>query len=496
MDGPSQSTRHGPQLRQIISTSVESMRLQAARFRARRGSPASHEPEPEALPWNGRVATQTVTCKHIANSWFSEPAVRTTHGRDEARDRERERDAEENALATLGELLVESVVFGSVSAFYPPNPTLSAEKQSAIRQRLLSAFESVMQHRKATTSSLFRRSPPARPPPEPRTFTLFPSLPAEIRLQIWRAALPPRGYRTLHIGQTVGESYCWTARLARPVLFWVCRESREVVRRKVFPIHADAPYRSGRSTEMKRFTTSWASEDDCLDFGAFAYPMALRCGQYLDKVRSFSAVAHNLSNILGPAWGVNEMRRQGTPPRDEGGVEKVMVVIQVVYIALPTQPPGALLDEAMQAHRSELPALAEANIVVRSVDHLAPLDPLVYRADAQQRLKDHHVTTVADLRDRARLKELLALGTVTRYWTDRHSRLRALLYHSNAFCMDCLLEWWDKVASEAAREALLKLREGDTSLAGVSQRREDPLPELVPAVRFKIQWPGFQEDRS
>ena len=486
MDDQHYNQRPVPQFRHIISSTLERVGFG---FRARRDrdyhsrvSP-SHPPLSVSLP-------ETVTCTHIAHSWFSEAVVPT----DES---DRMRDVE-NARATLGELLAESVIFGTINAFYPPQPTLSQEKQSVIRRQLLSAFELSTQRK---SGSPFRRAPQARLPLE-RTFHRFPDLPAEIRLQIWEASLPGRGYRTLHIGQMVGEPYCWTAKLPMPTLSRVCRESREVVlKRNIFPIYGCAPYRSGPGSShdvTRRFITSWASCDDCLDFGSDCRPAALRCGDYLERIGDFAVPAHSLTSILLPAGIDNETRGNNQLGDIWGGAKQLMVVIQVIYISLPILPPSEISDHSRQWYHDGQPILNDDGISVCKVGGLVegpPLDPLLYRASVHRRPKNHHITTVASVYDKPRIKELLALGTVTRHWTNRASRLRALHYHSNAFCMDCLVEWWEKYARTAAEAALMGQRHGALDLDGdgLENREFNVFPQLIPAIRFKLQWPDLED---
>ncbi|KAI1490939.1 hypothetical protein F5X96DRAFT_669210 [Biscogniauxia mediterranea] len=58
----------------------------------------------------------------------------------------------------------------------------------------------------------------------PRVFTLFPQLPLELRLMVWKAAMEPR---TLQAAIIVGGIF--TNTLYPHVLLYVCQESREVV---------------------------------------------------------------------------------------------------------------------------------------------------------------------------------------------------------------------------------------------------------------------------
>ncbi|MBE3046320.1 hypothetical protein IMZ48_28045, partial [Candidatus Bathyarchaeota archaeon] len=388
----------------------------------------------------------------------------------------------ESARATLRELLAESVIFGRISVFYPPHPVPSMDKQTAIRHQLLAAFDALARIKGSS--------------PE-RCFPRFPDLPAEIRLQIWLAAMPGPGYRTLHIGQKVGEPYSWTARLPLPTLSRVCRESREVAMETVFPIYGHAPYRSGPGSSQevtRRFLTSWGSSNDCLDFGATSLPPALRCGDYLERVPDFHATAQSLTNILLLSGLDNESFGGEQSGSITNRVKRLMVVIQVVYISLPTPSSPDLPDPSNQSYYHVKPPLSAGSIQVCDVHDLAdtmPFDASLYHSSVLRRPKEHHINTVASLRDRARIRELLALGEVTGQWAGHNSRLWALHHHSNAFCMDCLLEWWEKYALGAAREALLGANFAPQ--ADVSNRGMSGLPELVPAVRFKIQWPGLDE---
>ncbi|CAI4219742.1 unnamed protein product [Parascedosporium putredinis] len=427
MDSPSEA-RPNSQLRRMISTTFERLRQHTPGLRARRDQPVDDEED---------------SYGHVIVPAPAAPPP----GKDETI-----RQAE-GAMAVLRELLLESIPFARPSVFYPPHATLSPAKQGAIHEQLVDAFlrEALRGVNKPSGSSgsAFRRTPkPAPPPtyatafPERRPFTRFPDLPTEIRLQIWEAALPVRGRRTLHIGQSIGEPYCWTARLPMPTLARVCRESRAVVlgRGGVFPSTA-----AGRADYR---------------------PMGLQCGDFLQHIGRFYAAAHSLTSVLLPGGLGNELRRGDQLSTDvwRGAVKRLMVVVQVVYIALPA-PPAELADEEMEAYRQELPDLDDDAVVVRDVRDVAgpraqPLDAVEYRAAVHRRLRNHHIAVVASLHDRARVRELLSLGDATRFWPDRRARLQSLYHHTNAFCMDCLLYWWDSYARQAALEALLAQTEG------------------------------------
>lgn len=489
MADQSGSSRPVPHIRNTLSAALGRIRLHAFTSREKRARVQQLQEWTELINGNLRPpvtctgepypapTTQTLTCTHIFDSWFSQPA-----GPEDRPDGSR--DAE-SARATLRELLAESVIFGRISVFYPPHPAPSMDKQSAIRSQLLAAFESLAGIKGDSSETRFTR---------------FADLPAEIRHQIWLAALPCPGYRTLHIGQKVGEPYSWTARLPLPTLSSVCRESREVVLKTIFPIYGHAPYRSGPGSSQevtRRFLNSWASSNDCLDFGATSLPAALRCGDYLERVPDFHATAQSLSSILLLPVLDDESRGSEQASCILKGAKQLMVVIQVVYITLPTPSSPELTDPSIHSHYHVSPPLAPGAIQVRSVDSLAdtmPFDADLYQSSVLRRPKEHHVNTVASLRDRTRIKELLALGEVTGYWAERKSRLWALHYHSNAFCMDCLLGWWEKHAHGAAREALLRansmIQADNVPHHGSSTVM---LPELIPAVRFKIQWPGLDD---
>lgn len=430
--------------------------------------------------WDLSPSSRSVTCVHTSHSWFSTP----------------DGDADvESARATLRELLAESVIFGRISAFYPPHPAPSETKQSLARHELLAAFDASIQ-RKGGSS----RREPGRTPE--RKFTRFPELPTEIRLQIWRAALPR--HRTLHLGQKVDEPYSWTARLPIPTLSRVCRESREVVMRTVFPIYGRAPYRSGPGSSQdvaRRFVTSWASYGDCLDLGANARPAALRCGDYLERAGDFHAVAQSLLGLF--PWAADD--ESGGHDKSEKfpkGVPRLMVVLQVVYISF--RPPISTEDEdyIKAAWEDAVPALGGPPRIFEVDDliNTSPFNINSYDSSVHRRPKEHHISTVASLRDRKRIKELLALGSVTGHWNDPKMprdtwpRLRAMHYQSSAFCMDCLLEWWEKHVFGIVQRAMSSTKMTPLPGDGLDEASSpDSLPELVPAVRFKIQWPGLEE---
>lgn len=401
----------------------------------------------------------------------------------------------ESARATLRELLAESVVFGRISAFYPPHPAPSEAKQSLARRELLAAFDASTQRKGGSSSREPRR-------PLERNFTRFAELPAEIRLQIWLAAIPH--HRTLHLGQRVDEPYSWTARLPIPTLSRVCRESRHVVMGAVFPIYGRAPYRSGPGSSqdvVRRFITSWASGADCLDLGANAHPAALRCGDYLERAGDFRAVAQSLLGLF--PWAPDDDESvTDVSDRFQKGVPRLMVVVQVVYISL--RPPTPAEDEAYikEAWEDANPALGGQPKIVEVSDIInkPSFDVNVYDSLAHRRPTEHHISTVASLYDRARIKELLALGSATGHWVDskaRHDtwpRVRAMHYQSNAFCMDCLLEWWEKHVHAVVQKVMASANTTPVPSDGMGEGSSgNSLPELIPAVRFKIQWPGLEE---
>lgn len=481
-----QNHSHGA-LRQTISATLERLRQQTLSFRPRRDHSIDAERFP-GFPLPSSSNTPTITCVHTSRSWFSSKSAD-------------ELEASVNvssARATLTELLAESVIWGRISAFYPPHPPPSVAKQAHIRHEILANFDLSVRRNNPSSG---RREPAHTPEPQ---FTGFPNLPAEIRLQIWRAALPAPGRRTLHLGQKVGEKYSWTSRLPLPALALVCRESREVTLRTVFPIHGHAPYMSGpgSSQEVTRsFVTSWATPNDYLDMGATSRPVALRCGDYLERAGDFYAVAQGLGGILpsiihGESFG-------GGPPRVvPAGVKRLLVVIQVVYIPLRPPPSAGLADVQMGAWSGANHPLAERPKVCEADDlaNAMRFDAHLYHNSVHRRPKEPHISTVVSLHDRSRIKELLALGSVTGLWDDSGTRLaawprlRAMHYQSNAFCMDCLLEWWERHALRAVQEALLKSSRAPLADDELGQEPSaGSLPEIIPAVRFKVQWPGFEE---
>lgn len=402
----------------------------------------------------------------------------------------------ERARATLRELLVESVVFGRISAFYPPHPAPSETKQSLARRELLAAFDTSIQRKRGSSA---RREPGQTPE---RKFPRFAELPAEIRLQIWRAALPR--YRTLHLGQNVDEPYSWTARLPIPTLSRVCRESREVVLRTVFPVYGRAPYRSGPGSSQdvtRQFITSWASSADCLDLGSNARPAALRCGDYLERIMDFDTVAQSLLGLFPWVPDEDETVRD-TSDKFPRGVARLMVVLQIVYISLRPPTPSDDEEYTKVAWEDANPALDGLPSVVEVGDLInnSPFDVNKYDSLVHRRPKEHHITTVASLYDRERIKELLSLGSVTGHWDDSKTareawpRLRAMHYQYNAFCMDCLLEWWEKQVHGVVQKIMASANTIPLSSDGLNREPSgDSLPELIPAVRFKIQWPGLEE---
>lgn len=475
--------------RQTISATLDRLRQQALSFRPR-GDRAFDAERFPGFPLPASSNTPTITCEHTSRSWFSAPS--------EFEDELAPKADIASARATLAELLTESVIWGRISAFYPPHPPPSAAKQALIRNEILESFD---------RSSRRKNAPSGHRTPMhalERQFARFPDLPAEIRLQIWQAALPGPGHRTLHLGQKVGEKYSWTSRLPLPALSLVCRESREVVLRTVFPIHGHAPYMSGPGSSQdvtRSFVTSWATPDDYLDLGATSRPVALRCGDYMERAGDFYAVAQGLASIL-PSSLDNE-NYGGLQTREiQPGVKRLLVVIQVVYISLQPPPSAGLANvetgpwSGANHPLAEPPKICEADDLSNAVQFDADL----YHSSVHRRPKEPHISTVVSLLDRPRIKQLLAIGSVTGLWDDSGTRLatwprlRAMHYQSNAFCMDCLMEWWENHAFNAVRDALMNSSPTPSASNGLNpEPAANTLPELIPAVRFKIQWPGLEE---
>ena len=179
------------------------------------------------------------------------------------------------------------------------------------------------------------------------------------------------------------------------------------------------------------------------------------------------------------------------------GVEQLMVVLQVVYITLPTAPVSDTPNHDSRSSHQDLTPLAVDSIRVFEVDDIAnhrQPNASLYRSAIHRRSKNHHITTVVNLYDTVRIKELLSLGTVTGCWTDALSRLRSLHYQSTAFCMDCLLRWWEKFAEREARIGWLKAKQKSLQDNDLDPTLAiDMLPDLVPAVRIKVQWQDLEE---
>ncbi|ELQ37630.1 hypothetical protein OOU_Y34scaffold00589g27 [Pyricularia oryzae Y34] len=143
-------------------------------------------------------------------------------------------------------------------------------------------------------------------------------------------------------------------------------------------------------------------------------------------------------------------------------------------------------------------AVAEAGEGGLCVDDDDRLDAGMYWRQMIPHEACHHVTEVVPLGDAARMRRILAVGEVTGQWGEgqrgRRPRLLALAHHSHAFCLDaCLGAWWRRCGEQTVRAGMERVMRAD----GLAEEQQQGvvLPEVVPAVRFKIQWPGLEAPR-
>ncbi|KAI6310772.1 hypothetical protein MCOR34_006293 [Pyricularia oryzae] len=457
-------------------------------------------------------------------------------------DEERQRHREEVARATLAEMLHDAVPFalsdGSASGRADPRIVRAA------RARLLRAFdedvaggirekkkdkkkkkdEKGRRHRRTAGGDGEGAAPQqnsqqkekhkhkhkhTRPA---RAFHRFPELPAELRLEIWTLALQGCS-RGLGVGVVRAWRYNWHADVPRPALAAVCREARDVV------LAATVAVAGGAATGL--------TVHDRLDLGNS--PDGRRLGGLLGCVgRLHGGVVLGLNHFLGRGQAIQDDGLLGLDlgrlaagaggggaslgrvlREVAGGRGAVLVTVQTVYVTLGC---GAAAWEGagggVEGYLQRLQAIGEFDFVKEvdvavaeagegglCVDDDDKLDAGMYWRQMIPHEACHHVTEVVPLGDAARMRRILAVGEVTGQWGEgqrgRRPRLLALAHHSHAFCLDaCLGAWWRRCGEQTVRAGMERVMRAD----GLAEEQQQGvvLPEVVPAVRFKIQWPGLE----
>ncbi|TLD19190.1 hypothetical protein PspLS_10013 [Pyricularia sp. CBS 133598] len=342
---------------------------------------------------------------------------------------------------------------------------------------------------------------------QPRTFPRFPDLPAELRLEIWSLALRGRS-RGLGVGVVRAWRYNWHADVLLPALAAVCREARDVV--------LAAAVTSGAAGGATGLTIH-----DRLDLGNS--PDGRKLAGLLGCVgKLHGGVVLGLNHFLGRGQAIQDDGLLGLDLARlaagggaslgkvlkevvSGGNGVVLVTVQTVYITLGSgTAPWEGSGGGVEGYLQRLQAIGEFDFVKEvdvsagegfGVDDDGKVDAGMYWRQMIPHEACHHVTEVVPLGDAARMRRILAVGEVTGQWEGgRRPKLLAVAHHSHAFCLDrCLREWWDKCGEETVRAGMERVIRAD-GVGVVSGEEEEVvvLPEVVPAVRFKIQWPGLE----
>ncbi|KAI6374300.1 hypothetical protein MCOR25_003245 [Pyricularia grisea] len=495
-----------------------------------------------------------VTCSHLTESWFAaadsvdDPGpsccccgcCRRTAGEEDDDyaecEGEKQRHEEQVARDTLAEMLQDAVPFalsdGSASGQADPRIVRAA------RERLLWAFDEDVaggggdafgirrrkkkkekkkkekdnkgRKQKMTNEDNGKGAATRQQQRQSRTFHLFPDLPAELRLEIWSLALRERS-RGLGVGVVRAWRYNWHADVPPPALAAVCREARDVV-----------------LSSMVTTTTGGAADPtgltvyDRLDLGNS--PDGRRLAGLLGCVGKLrGGVVLGLNHFLGRGQAIQDDGLLGLDLARlaagggaslgsvlkevaSGGKGVVLVTVQTVYITLgsgtaPWEGPGGGVEGYLQRLQAigEFDFVKEVDVTTGregfSVDDAGNVDAGMYWRQMIPHEACHHVTEVVPLGDAARMRRILAVGEVTGQWDGgRRPKLLALAHHSHAFCLDgCLGEWWRRCGEETVRAGMERVMRADGVVGG--EEEDDGvvmLPEVVPAVRFKIQWPGLE----
>ncbi|EJT76458.1 hypothetical protein GGTG_06377 [Gaeumannomyces tritici R3-111a-1] len=352
----------------------------------------------------------------------------------------------------------------------PRERVLSQDEQARDRRRVLKVFDDAVREANppAPGAGLEEPSP---------SFEHFPRLPAELRLEIWKHALGFGGGRTFTAEYNQpGMASTWSSRLAMPLMARVNREARAVARAAVRVRE--------RSESGKKELRAWVLPGDSIHIGS-----PLDNSRTASRFEKAMPAFTSLATFFGPIVEYSERpraRAYAKISRCFRRARTVMVAVQIIHIIISTG------DGAAAKTAKDLSLDPDQPFISTDVEPDGPDAATTYRVYDTGLIKylasPLRASVVVPLSDRARIEELLAIGTAVGQFGDGlsslPSRLLAMGSHSNAYCLDdCLQRWW--------------LAHGLPKVRAAFEKRMRPgsrLPDFVPAVQFTFEWPRDESE--
>ena len=277
----------------------------------------------------------------------------------------------------------------------------------------------------------------------PLTFHRFRELPPELRDQIWCAALPARNLDFYHTYMYPGKypATNLNTRLRVPILASVCKEARDTVLRHMQAL-GGYRYRSRSSRKvLEGGPFSYATDRDTLDLGYAGLKCFQSFTQDIPEFRKFRYFAFDLNQCHRQSATPDEYRlecREVLPLLSLPGsleAKAVSVVVQTIHIGLKSINMALGLPVPPRREMKEIDV--EATPFWLSAPY-SLFDPGRFQP---------YVTHIVELDDRRGLQDVLRLAGREMWRTDiskTHPLAGCFTRFDAAFCMDCLLLWWEK----------------------------------------------------